>query len=41
MASHQSKWPLFRGLHVMNVGEGVEKREPSYPVGANINWYNN
>ena len=21
-------------------GEGVEKREPSYTVGGNINWYN-
>ena len=23
-----------------NVGEGVEKREPSYTVGGNVNWYN-
>ena len=22
----------------MNAGEGVEKREPSYTVGGNINW---
>ena len=22
-----------------NVGEGVEKREPSYTVGGNLNWY--
>ena len=22
-----------------NVGEGVEKREPSYTVGGNVNWY--
>ena len=21
-------------------GEGVEKREPSYTVGRNVNWYN-
>ena len=21
-------------------GEGVEKREPSYTVGGNVNWYN-
>ena len=23
----------------MNAGEGVEKKEPSYTVGDNINWY--
>ena len=23
----------------MNAGEGVEKREPSYTVGGNVNWY--
>ena len=23
-----------------NAGEGVEKREPSYTVGENVNWYN-
>ena len=23
-----------------NAGEGVEKREPSYTVGGNVNWYN-
>ena len=23
-----------------NAGEGVEKREPSYTVGDNVNWYN-
>jgi len=22
-----------------NVGEAVEKREPSYSVGVNVNWY--
>ena len=24
----------------ITAGEGVEKREPSYTVGGNINWYN-
>ena len=24
----------------INAGEGVEKREPSYTVGGNVNWYN-
>ena len=23
----------------MNAGEGVEKKEPSYTIGDNINWY--
>ena len=25
---------------MINSGEGVEKREPSYTVGENVNWYN-
>ena len=24
----------------INAGEGLEKREPSYTVGGNVNWYN-
>ena len=24
----------------MNAGEGVDKREPSFSVGGNVNWYN-
>ena len=27
-------------LQTINAGEGVEKREPSYTVGGNVNWYN-
>ena len=27
-------------LQITRAGEDVEKREPSYPVGGNINWYN-
>ena len=34
-----SEWPLLESLHVTNVGEGTEKREPSYTVDGNINWY--
>ena len=26
-------------LQAINAGEGVEKREPSYIVGGNANWY--
>ena len=25
---------------MINAGEGVEQRRPSYTVGGNINWYN-
>ena len=25
---------------ITNAGEGVEKMEPSYTVGQNVNWYN-
>ena len=25
-------------LQTINAGEGVEKREPSYTVGGNVNW---
>ena len=28
-----------KNLQIINPGEGVEKREPSYTVGRNANWY--
>ena len=27
-------------LQITNAGEGVEKREPTYTVGGDVNWYN-
>ena len=27
-----------KGLQTVNAGEGVEKMEPSYIVGGNVNW---
>ena len=27
-----------KSLQILNAGEGVEKREPSYSVGGNVNW---
>ena len=33
----QSGWLLSKSLQVINAGEGVEKREPSYTVGGNAN----
>ena len=32
------EWPPG-SLQTINVGEDVEKREPSYTVGGNVNWY--
>ena len=29
-----------KNLPTINAGEGVEKREPSYTVDQNVNWYN-
>ena len=37
--SHQSEWLLSKSLQAINAGEGVEKREPSYTVGGNADWY--
>ena len=30
---------IIKNLQTVNAGEGVEKREPSYTVGENVNWY--
>ena len=34
------EWGLWRSksLQITNAAEGVEKREPAYTVGGNINW---
>ena len=31
--------PSSKSLQTINAGEDVGKREPSYPVGRNANWY--
>ena len=31
------EWASSENLQTTNVGEGVEKREPSYTVGGNVN----
>ena len=33
--SHQSEWLRSKSLQIINAGEGVEKREPSFTVGGN------
>ena len=37
---HQPEWPSSKSLQTINAGEGVEKREPYYTLGGNINWCN-
>ena len=37
--SQESEWPSSKNLQTINAGKGVEKREPSYAVGGNVNWY--
>ena len=34
-----SEWPSLNP-QITNSGGGVKKREPSYTVGGNVNWYN-
>ena len=36
----QTEWPSLKSLQTINAAEGVEKREPFYTVGGNVNWYN-
>ena len=36
--SHRSEWPSPKSLQIINAGQGVDKREPSYTVGGNVNW---
>ena len=30
---------IQKNLQTINAAESVEKREPSYTVGGNVNWY--
>jgi len=34
-----SEWLKSRRQETTGVGEDVEKKEPSCPVGGNVNWY--
>ena len=34
----RSEWPPLKSLQITNVGEGVEKREPSYTLVGNVSW---
>ena len=37
MVVSHSEWLISKSLQAINAGEGVEKREPSYTVGGNVN----
>ena len=39
ITSQLSEWPSSKNLQTINAGEGVEKRESSFTVGGNVNWY--
>ena len=39
ITSNWSEWPSSKKLQTINAGDGVEKREPSYTVDGNVNWY--
>ena len=40
ITSQWSEWPSWVSPQITNAEGGVEKREPSYTVGGNVNWYN-
>ena len=33
------EWPSLKSPQIINAGESVEKKEPFYTVGGNVNWY--
>jgi hypothetical protein len=37
-APHLWEWLLLKSQEIINVGEGVEKREPLYTADGNVNW---
>ena len=39
VTSHQSEWPPSKSPQSINTKECVEKRNPSYTVDRNANWY--
>ena len=40
VTSHLSEWLSLISLQITNARDGMEKREPSYTAGGNVNWYN-
>ena len=38
LSVYPNQWPSLKSLQITNAGGGVDKREPSYTVGGNVNW---
>ena len=36
---HRAAWPSLESPQTTNAEACVEKREPSYTAGGNVNWY--
>ena len=36
----EKEWSSSKNLQIVKAGDGVEKRELSYTIGENVNWYN-
>ena len=36
VSPHKSEWPSSKSIQIINAGEGVEKRKPSYIAGGNV-----
>ena len=39
VSPHTSKWSSSKNPQTTNAIQGVERREPTYIVGGNLNWY--
>ena len=39
MTSHWSEWSSSKILQTRRAAKDLEKREPFFPVGGNVNWY--
>ena len=36
--TQQSEWPSSKSLQMINAGEGMERRKPSYTIDGDVNW---
>ena len=39
ITSYQPEWPSSKYPQTINAEEGMERREPSYTIDGNVNWY--
>ena len=40
MWNHFTEWPSLTSQQITNAARDVDKRETSYTLGGNVNWYN-